>query len=193
MVEPDGSILKVTSLNVLVDCLMLTSHPYNMLITEDAAIYSLMNGLHFAAICGETYLRYFEGRDVEVGSALLERNYVVSMLDADTLFKEYDNSIKGNPNRYDTCKIVMSEHPELWQVILQFVSMILNKDLLLPQNIVEVRQLLIELIRILGDKRKLLLLHFRNNHLYEFKLQEQFSQLFHEACLQVDGQNGIIS
>lgn len=193
MAEPDGSLLKVTSLNVLVDCLMLTSHPYNMLITEDAAIYSLMNGLHFAAICGETYLRYFEGRDVEVESALLERNYVVSMLDADTLFKEYDNSIKGNPNRYDTCKIVMSEHPELWQVILQFVSMILNKVLLLPQDIVEVKQLLIELIRILGDKRKLLLLHFRNNHLYEFKLQEQFSQLFHEACLQVDGQNGIIS
>ena len=193
MAEPDSSSLKDTSLNVLVDCLMLTSHPYNMLITEDAAIYSLLNGIHFAAICGETYLRYFEGRDVEVSRDLLERNYVVSMLDAKTLYLEYNNRVKDIPNRYDTCKIVMSEHPELWEVILQFVSMILNKDLLLPQDIVEVKQLLIDLIKILGDKRKLLLFHFRNNHLYELKLQEQFSQLFHEACLQVDGQNGIIS
>lgn len=190
MAEPSGSLLKVTRLNILADCLILSSHPYNMLITEDAAIYSLFNGLQFAAICGETYLHYFEGRGDEVSQVLLERNYAVSKIDAETLFKEYDKSKKGDPNRYETCKIVMSEHPELWEEILQFVSMILNRNLLLPQDVVEVKQLLIELIRILGDRRKLLLLHFRNNHLYEFKLQEQFSQLFHDACLQVDTQNG---
>lgn len=193
MAEPGGSLLKVARLNVLADCLILSSHPYNMLITEDAAIYSLLNGLQFAAICGETYLHYFEGRGDEASQALLEKNYVISMIDAVTLFKEYEKSEKGAPNRYETCKIVMSEHPELWEVILQFISMILNKNLLLPQDLVEVKNLLIDLIKILGDRRKLLLLHFMNNHLYEFKLQEQFSQLFHEACLQVDSQNVIFS
>lgn len=193
MAEPNGLKIKVPSLEVLVDCLMLSSHQYNMLITEDAAIYSLLKGIQFAAICSETYLRYYEGRGIEVSRDLLERNYVVSMLDAETIFTEYDKSVIGAPNRYDTCKIVLTEHPELWQVALQFISMILNKVLLLPQDIVEVKQLLINLIRPLRDKRNLLLLHFRNNHLYEIKMQEQFSQLFHEACLLVDSQNGLIS
>ena len=192
MAEPNGSKLKATSLEVLVDCLMLSNHPYNMLITEDAAIFSLLPGIRFPAICSETYLRYYEGRGIEVSRALLEWNFVVSMLDAESLFVEYDKSVKGESNRYDTCKRVMREHPELWQVALQFISMILNKDLLLPQDTVEVKQLLINLIRPLRDKRELLLSYFRNNHLYELKLLEQFSQLFNEACLQVDSQNGLI-
>lgn len=192
MAEPNGSKLKVVSLEVLVDCLMLSSHQYNMLITEDAAIYSLLKGIPFAAICSETYLHYYEGRSIEVSEDLLERNYVVSIVDAEILFTEYDKSVKSDANRYDTCKKVMSEHPEFWQVVLQFISMILNKDLLLPQDIIEVKQILVNLIRPLRDKRKLLLQHFMNNHLYEIKLQEQFSQLFNEACLQVDCQNGLI-
>ncbi len=192
MAEPNGLKLKVISLEVLVDCLMLSSHQYNMLITEDAAIYSLLKGIPFAAICSETYLHYYEGRGIEVSEDLLERNYVVSILDAEILFTEYDKRVKSDSNRYDTCQKVMSEHPEFWQVVLQFISMILNKDLLLPQDIIEVKQLLVNLIRPLRDKRKLLLQHFMNNHLYEIKLQKQFSQLFNEACLQVDIQNGLI-
>lgn len=193
MAEPNGSQLKVDRLEILADCLILASHPYNVLITEDASIHSLMKGLNFAAICSETYLCYFEGRGMEVSQALLERNFVVSMLDAKTLFTEYDKSIQGLSNRYDTCQMVMANHPELWQVCLQFIVMILNKNLLLPQDVVEVKRLLINLVIILGDKRKLLLLLFRNEHMYEIKLQEQFSKLFHEACLQVDSQNEIIS
>lgn len=193
MAEPNGSQLKVPRLDILADCLILASHPYNVLITEDASIHTLLNGLNIATICSETYLCYFEGRGMEVSQALLERNFVVSMLDADTIFAEYDKSAKGLSSRYDTCQMVMSNHPEIWQVDLQFIAMILNKNLLLPQDVVEVKRLLINLIIILGDKRKLLLLHFRNNHLYEIKLQQQFSQLFHEACLQVDSQKSIIS
>ena len=186
MAEPDGSRLKVESLNILVDCMMLASHPYNLLITEDAGIHSLMNGMQFFAICSETYLRYFEGRGMEVSHALLERNYVVSMLDADTLFAEYDKSTKDQSNRYDICKMVMLQHPEMWQVITQFIAMILNKNILLPQDTVEIKRLLTELIRILGEKRQLLLLHFRNQHLYDVKMQLQFAQLFNEACLMAD-------
>ena len=186
MAEPNGSRLKMESLNVLADCLMLASHPCNMLITEDAGIHSLINGMQFFAICSETYLRYFEDRGTEVSQALLERNFIVSMLDADTLFAEYDKSIKGQSNRYDICRMVMSQHPEMWQDITQFVAMILNKDILLPQDVVEIKRLLAELIRILGEKRQLLLLHFRNHHLYDYKLQLQFAQLFKEACMMVD-------
>jgi hypothetical protein len=186
MAEPDGSRLKVESMNILVDCMMLASHPYNMLITEDAGIHSLMNGMQFFAICSETYLRYFEGRGMEVNQSLLERNYVVSMLDADTLFAEYDKSIKGQSNRYDICKMVISQHPEMWQVITQFIAMILSKNILLPQDTVEIKRLLTELIRILGEKRQLLLLHFRNQHLYDVKMQLQFAQLFKEACVMTD-------
>lgn len=192
MAEPNESQLKSSSLEILVDCLMLATHPYNVLITEDASIHSLFAGLNIPAICSETYLCYFEGRGIEVNKDLLERNYVVSKLDAYTIFTEYEKSVKGLPNRYDTCKKVMSEHPELWQVVFQFISMILNKKLLLPQDSAEVKQLLINLVRLLGDKRNLLLMLFRSEHMYEIKLQQQFSRLFHEACLQADGQNGLL-
>ena len=186
MARADGGHIETISLDRLADCLMLAHKPYNVLITEDSAIHSLLKGMSFVAICGETYLSYYEGRGVDMEKMLLERNYVVSQIDADTLFEKYEKDSHGQKSRYDTCKMTMARHPEMWQEIMQFIGKVLNKGILQQRDMDEVKSCLYRLIVIMGAKRNLLLSHFMLRHQFEIALQQQFAQLFQEACANVE-------